>query len=131
VDAQDNPLTNIYNFSIHEHHPHITLSSHFWGAAALLCNGAAYARWPQEVRDAVTSAAAEATAEQRRMAVAEDEDALAKLAAAGTKIVRLNDRERESFIRVVAPVVAQHRANLAPGVFEALAGGDRKAGAAA
>jgi TRAP-type C4-dicarboxylate transport system substrate-binding protein len=65
------------------------------------------------------------------MAAAEDEDALAKLATAGSKIVRLSDAERERFIRAVAPVVAEHRAKLAPGVFESLAGGDRKAGAAA
>jgi TRAP-type transport system periplasmic protein len=131
VDAQDNPLTNIYNFAIHEQHRYITLSSHFWGAAALLCNGAAFARWPQAVRDAVGAAAAEATAEQRRMAAAEDDDALAKLTAAGCEIVRLTDAERAAFIRAVAPVVERHRANLAPGAFEALAGSARKADAAA
>jgi len=131
VDAQDNPLTNIYNFGIHEQHRHITLSSHFWGAAALLCNGATFARWPQEVRDAVTAAATEATAEQRRMAAAEDEEALAKLRVAGCEIVTLTDAERAAFIRAVDPIVERHRTELAPGVFEALAGGARKAGAAA
>ncbi len=131
VDAQDNPLTNICNFGIHEQHRHITLSSHFWGAAALLCNGAAFARWPQEVRDAVTAAAIEATVEQRRMAAAEDQDALAKLYAAGCEIVKLSDSDRETFVRTLARIVEQHRASLAPGVFEALAGGARTAGLAA
>jgi len=131
VDAQDNPLTNIYNFAIHELHRHITLSSHFWGAAALLCNGTTFARWPQEVREAVTAAAIEATGEQRRMAAAEDEDALAKLKAAGCEIVTLSDAEHAAFILAVNPIVERHRAELAPGVFEALAGGARKAGAAA
>jgi TRAP-type C4-dicarboxylate transport system substrate-binding protein len=74
------------------------------------------------VRDAITTATAEATAEQRRMAAAEDEDALAKLRMAGSEIVRLSAAERENFIRAVAPVVAEHRAKLAPGIFEALAG---------
>jgi len=130
VDAQDNPLTNIYNFAIHEQHRHITLSSHFWGAAALLCNGAAFAGWPQDVRAAVTAAASEATAEQRRMAAAEDDEALAKLRVAGCEIVTLTDAERAAFIRAVDPIVERHRAELAPGVFEALAGTARKAGAA-
>ena len=40
IDAQENPLTNIYNFGIHEHHRYITLSSHFFGAAVLLCHQA-------------------------------------------------------------------------------------------
>ncbi len=30
-DAQDNPLTNIYTFGVHRHHPYITLSGHFFG----------------------------------------------------------------------------------------------------
>ncbi len=131
VDAQDNPLTNIYNFALHEQHRFITLSSHFWGAAALLCNGAAFARWPQEVRDAVVDCAAHATLQQRRMAAVEDEEALAKLKTAGCEIVRLSDTEREAFVRAVAPVVARHRANLAPGAFEALAGDGRTASSAA
>ena len=131
VDAQDNPLTNIYNFAIHEQHRHITLSAHFWGAAALLCNGAAFARWPQEVRDAMTAAATEATAEQRRMAAAEDDEALDKLKAAGCEIVTPTDAERAAFVHAVAPVVERHRAELAPGVLEALAGSAQNAGAEA
>jgi len=122
VDAQDNPLTNIVNFGIHEHHRHITLSAHFWGAAAFLCNGAALARWPQEVRDAVRAAAAEAVAEQRRMAAAEDREALAKLEAAGCALVRLSDGERAAFADAVVPVVDEARAALAPEAFDALAG---------
>lgn len=131
VDAQDNPLTNIYNFRIHEQHRYITLSSHFWGAAVLLCNGAVFAGWPPEVRDAVTAAAIVATAEQRRMAAAEDEDALAKLAAAGCEIVALDEAQRESFVSTVAPVVAQYREKLPAGDFEALAGPAQTAGVAA
>jgi TRAP-type C4-dicarboxylate transport system substrate-binding protein len=128
VDAQDNPLTNIYNFAIHEHHRHITLSSHFWGAAALLCNGAAFARWPQEVRDAMVAAGGEATIEQRRMAAAEDREALAKLTAAGCEILGLSAAERAAFVRELEPVVERHRAALAPGVFESFAGSARRAG---
>jgi len=94
VDAQDNPLTNIVNFGVHHYHRYLTLSAHFWGAAALLCHGGSYARWPGQVRSAVTAAAGEAVAAQRRMAAAEDEEALAKLEAAGCEIVRLSPEER-------------------------------------
>jgi TRAP-type C4-dicarboxylate transport system substrate-binding protein len=94
VDAQDNPLANTYNFGVHRYHRHLTLSAHFWGAAALLCHGASYARWPEEVQSAVRAAAGEAIAAQRRMAAEEDGEALAKLAAAGCEIVRLSAEER-------------------------------------
>ena len=40
VDAQENPLTNLVNFKIHEHHPHVTLSAHLFGVAPVLVNRA-------------------------------------------------------------------------------------------
>ncbi|MCL4800948.1 MAG: TRAP transporter substrate-binding protein [Burkholderiales bacterium] len=122
VDAQDNPLTNIVNFGIHEHHRHVTLSGHFWGAAAFLCNGEALGRWPGEVRDAVRAAAAEAVIEQRRLAAAEDRAALAALEAAGCAIVRLGAAERAAFAAALAPVADEARAALAPEVLDALDG---------
>src|SRR5882762_10421137 len=70
--AQDNPLTNIYNFGVHHHHRYITLSAHFWGASAIVCNAAHYASWSAEIRAAVEAAAREATAYQRSLAAAED-----------------------------------------------------------
>ncbi len=109
IDAQDNPLTNIYNFGIHEHHRHITLSRHFFGAAALLCNGAAYDAWPEAVRLAVVQAVAEATAAQRRFAAAEDDDVLAKLAGPGNDVISLSDGERARFAAAVAPLVDEQR----------------------
>ncbi len=54
IDAQENPLTNIYNFGIHEHHRYITLSGHFFGAAVLLCHRASYDAWPADMQQAVT-----------------------------------------------------------------------------
>ena len=122
VDAQDNPLTNIYNFGIHEFHPYLTLSGHFWGAAALLCHGETFAGWSEGVRTAVTDAAADAVAAQRRMAADEDVAALAKLEAAGCGIVRLTESEQAGFVRAVAPVVAAQREALGPQLLAGLAG---------
>jgi TRAP-type transport system periplasmic protein len=68
IDAQENPLTTIYNFGIHTYHRHITLSGHFFGAAVVLCHQASYNAWTDEVRQAVHTAIAEATAAQRQFA---------------------------------------------------------------
>ncbi|HLB16123.1 MAG TPA: TRAP transporter substrate-binding protein [Burkholderiales bacterium] len=124
VDAQDNPLTNIYNFGIHELHPYLTLSGHFWGAAALLCHGDTFAGWAEGVRAAVTDAAADAVAAQRRMAADEDVAALARLEAAGCEVVRLTESEHGEFVRAVAPVVAAQREALGPQLLDELAGAD-------
>ena len=47
VVAQENPLTNIFNFDIHLKHRYITLSAHFFGAAVLLCNAESLEQWPE------------------------------------------------------------------------------------
>jgi TRAP-type C4-dicarboxylate transport system substrate-binding protein len=73
------------------------------------------------VRAAVTEAAADAVAAQRRMAGAEDVEALAKLEAAGCEIVRLTGSEHAEFVRAVAPVVAAQRAALGPQLVDELA----------
>jgi TRAP-type C4-dicarboxylate transport system substrate-binding protein len=118
--AQDNPLTNIYNFGVHHHHRYITLSGHFWGASALVCNAAHYASWPKEVQAAVDAAARDATDYQRGLAAAEDAEILAKLDPADNAVVRLTDAERAAFVRAVQPVVERYRRRLDPGLFACL-----------
>jgi TRAP-type transport system periplasmic protein len=115
--AQDNPLTNIYNFGVHRHHRYITLSSHFWGASAIVCNAAHYAGWPADVRFAVDAAAREATAYQRRLAVAEDAEIMTKLDPVANDVIRLTQGERAAFVAAVRPVVETHRRRLDPKLF--------------
>jgi C4-dicarboxylate-binding protein DctP len=109
IDAQENPLTNTYNFGLHAHHRHITLSSHFFGAAALLCNNAQFESWPAAVQDAVLAAAAEATGAQRTFAAEEDASILAKLAGTEAEIVTLTGAERAAFVAAVAPLIDEQR----------------------
>ena len=115
--AQDNPLTNIYNFGVHNYHRYITLSGHFWGAAAIVCNAAQYRAWPTEVQVAVNVAALEATAYQRKLAAAEDAEIMAKLDPARNDVIHLTDAERDAFMRAVRPVLEKYRHQLDPKLF--------------
>ena len=117
VDAQENPLTNTFNFGLHEHHPYITLSSHFFGAAALLCNRQQFESWQAPVRDAVREAVAKATLAQRQFAADEDVTVLKKLVAAGIDIVSLTAEERNAFVATVAPVVEEQRRKFGDDLF--------------
>ncbi|HEY7742850.1 MAG TPA: TRAP transporter substrate-binding protein [Burkholderiales bacterium] len=112
IQAQDNPLTNIYHFGVHNHHRYITLTGHFWGASVLVCNAAHYRSWPKDVQAAVDAAAKDATAYQRKLAAAEDEAILAKLDPAQNEVIRLTDAERAAFIKAVEPVIQKHRSRL-------------------
>lgn len=108
-DGQDNPLTNIVNFNMHKHHRYITLSGHVYGVACLMANGAQHASWPADVRRAVDIAATEATAFQRQLAAAEDEEMLKKLDPAENEVVKLTPAEHRTFVEAVKPVTDQYR----------------------
>jgi C4-dicarboxylate-binding protein DctP len=120
IDAQENPLTNLVNFGIHEHHPYVTLSAHLFGVAPVLVNRARYDAWPEAVRAAVHGALAEATAAQRGFAREDDVTCLARLEEAGNQVVELSRAERDAFAQAVAPIVDAERARLDRRVLELL-----------
>ena len=109
IVAQENPLTNTYNFGIHKFHQHITLSSHFFGAAALLCNQDVYLDWDEDIRHHVDQAAALATQAQRRFASAEDEAMLKNLSESGVEIYVLSEDQRKLFQEAVKPVIKRQK----------------------
>lgn len=117
IDAQENPLTNTYRFGTHHYHRHITLSGHFFGMAMLLCNNEMFESWPQDVRRAVTEAAAVATEAQRKFAGAEDAEVLANLKPEQNDVVHLSEAEVEAFRSVVAPILEKHQQKLGEEIF--------------
>lgn len=119
-EAQDNPLTNIFHFGVHRHHRYITLSGHFWGASAFVCNAAHYRGWPKDIQAAVGAAARDATAYQRKLAAAEDAAIMAKLDPAENEIITLTAEQREAFVRAAQPVLERHRGELDAKLFELL-----------
>lgn len=120
--AQDNPLTNIFNFGVHEHHRYITLSGHFFGASLMLCNDKHYRSWPEDVQGAVEEAAREATGLQRHLAAAEDAEVLEKLDPRDNEVIRLSATERAAFVTAVQPVLAKYRREIDPKLFACLDG---------
>jgi len=122
IQAQDNPLTNIYHFGVHHYHRYITLTGHFWSASAFVCNATHYRGWPRDVQAAVDAAAKDATAYQRQLAAAEDAEILAKLDPAKNEVIRLTDAERAAFIKAVEPVIEKHRNRLDMGQLSRVTG---------
>ncbi len=108
-DAQDNPLTNIVNFNVHKHHRYITMSGHVFGVACLMCNQAQFNSWPKDVQQAVIEAANAATAYQRQLAAAEDDEMLKRLDPAENEVVKLTASEHQAFVEAVKPVTDKYR----------------------
>ena len=116
-DAQENPLTNTYNFGVHHYHRYITLSGHFFGGTAMICNGALYRSWPADVQLAVEDAARQATARQWQLAAAEDAEIMAKLDPRENEVIHLTDAERAQFVAAVRPVQEKYRKEIDPQLF--------------
>jgi C4-dicarboxylate-binding protein DctP len=119
--AQENPLTNTFNFSAHHHHRYITLSSHLFGTSALVASREQFDSWPLDVRNAVEHAGNEATLFQHKLAAQEDDEILAKLDPAQNEVIRLTPAEHDAFVEAVTPVIDRHRGGLDPALFNYLA----------
>ena len=122
IDAQDNALTNVYNFEIYKAHRYITLSGHFFGAAALLAHAATFDAWSRTVQKEVRAAAAGATRAQREYAAAEDAAVLDRLEDTDTEVLALTDAEREAFAAVVGPMLEEQRRRFGEELFRLAVG---------
>ena len=122
VDAQENPLTNTFNFGVHETHRHVTMTGHFCGVALVLANAARFAAWPQPVRDALLAAMPAATQAQRQFAAGDDATCRASLEAAGVEVIGPEGFDREAFVAATRAVVEQAAKDLDPALLQALRG---------
>lgn len=109
VDAQENPLTNIYNFGLHKTHRVITLTGHLLGVALVLFNRRAVESWTPEVRTAVEAAVTQATSEQRRFAEEDDAICAKALIDDGVTLIELSQAERAAFANATRAEVDKTR----------------------
>ena len=110
VDAQENPLTNIYNFDLHKTHRTITLTGHLLGVALVLFNAKTVAGWSSQIRDAVTAAMVEGTEIQRQLAQDDDTICTKAMIKDGVTFVELSRQERGTLTAKTHAEVAATRA---------------------
>ncbi|MDZ5696615.1 TRAP transporter substrate-binding protein [Chelativorans sp. M5D2P16] len=122
VDAQENPLTNAVVFELWRHHRHVSLTGHFFGVVLLLANARWLSELPEGPAAAVRRAAAAATAEQRRLAEAQDVEALDFLRAKGVSILPPEELDRDGFRTACRGIVESELAGLDPALVAAYLG---------
>src|SRR5207302_1732098 len=101
IDAQENPLSNTVNYGVHKFHRFHTLSNHFYISRPIFVHRPSFDSWPEDLRQAMQSAAADAIAFQRELHVREEEDARLAIEAAGGEIVELTPEEHRAFASAV------------------------------
>lgn len=112
VDAQENPLTNLVNFGLYHTHRHVSLTSHFFGVAPLLVNGAWFDGLAPAIQAGLRAIADETTKRQRALALAEDARCLDILRNDGVAIVPAEEIDWSAFRAAVQPVVEREIARL-------------------
>jgi TRAP-type C4-dicarboxylate transport system substrate-binding protein len=115
IDAQENPLTNLLNFGLHHTHRHVSLTSHFFGVALFLVNGAWFDALPPEIQSTLRAIVEETTKRQRALAIAEDKRCLDALRSDGVAIVPAEEIDFGAFRAAVQPVVERQIAKLGGG----------------
>jgi len=116
-DAQDNPLTNSFNFGVHKFHRFFTLTGHFFGGTALICNSTIFDTWSKEIQQVFLEVAELATEYQWQLATQEDDLILKKLSLEENEIIHLTDAERNLFKVAVKPVFEKYEKIIPASIF--------------
>ena len=105
VDGTESTPSNFYTQKLGEVQKYLTLSNHNHLAYAVIVNKPFWDGLPADVREALAKAMKEATDYVNSIAKSENDDAFAKIKAAGkTEILELTPDERAQWIKAVMPV---------------------------
>jgi TRAP-type C4-dicarboxylate transport system substrate-binding protein len=123
VQAQENPLTNLLTFELWRHHPHVSLTGHFFGVVLLVAPRAWYETLDAGQREELQAAVDEATRQQRRSAAAQDETALERLRGHGVQVLGPQAIDLQALRSATQAVRAQSLAGLPAALVHAYLGG--------
>jgi len=105
VDGTENPMSNLYTQKMHEVQKHLTLSDHGYLGYAVIVNKGFWDGLPADVRATLEKAMQDTTVFERKIAQEENDEALAKVKAAGTtQIYTLPYKDRVVWQQALLPV---------------------------
>ena len=100
--AQENALTNFYNFQLHNYHRYLSLTNHLLGMALLICNKNTFSTLTTEQKKQFLGAASSSAITQRELAMAEEKVVLEKLKNNGVLVYNLSDDEKAAFKKALS-----------------------------
>jgi C4-dicarboxylate-binding protein DctP len=105
VDGTENPMSNLYTQKMHEVQKHLTISDHGYLGYAVIVNKAFWEGLPADLRAILAKAMQDTTVFERKIAQEENEEALAKVKAAGTtQVYVLPYKDRVLWHQALLPV---------------------------
>lgn len=108
VDGTENPVSNFYTQKMHEVQKHLTISDHGYLGYAVIVNKRFWEGLPKDIRATLEQVMKEVTEYEREIAQKENDEALARVKAAGTTEVYVLPLEaRRAWHKVLLPVHEQ------------------------
>ncbi|MDD5391299.1 MAG: TRAP transporter substrate-binding protein [Gallionellaceae bacterium] len=105
VDGTENPMSNLYTQKMNEVQKHLTISDHGYLGYAVIVNKKFWDDLPADLRDTLDKAMRDATVFERKIAQEENDEALAKVKAAGTtQVYVLPYKDRVVWQQALLPV---------------------------
>ena len=113
IDGLENTYANFYSQKMHTVQPYITETNHGYIGYVLVINNDFFEQLPDDLQQAVTEAADEATEYNREVAFQEDQEARQSIEEAGTtEIIELSQEEQRAFRDAVIPEVWDRHADV-------------------
>ena len=97
IDAQENPLTNYWNFGIYKKQKFVTLSSHMIGFCLFVINSDYFEELTIDEKKCIINSSKKSNIFQRTLAINEDDILIKKIKAEGIKISNLSENNLNQF----------------------------------
>ena len=97
IDAQENPLTNYWNFGIYKKQKFVTLSSHMIGFCLFVINSNYFEELTIEEKKCIINSSKKSNLFQRTLAINEDDILIEKIKGEGIKISNLSEDNLNQF----------------------------------
>ena len=97
IDAQENPLTNYWNFEVYKKQKFVTLTSHILGFCLFVINNDYFNKLSDLNNKFLINKSKETTEFQRRLAISEDDILIKKIKSKNIKIENIDKRGLEDF----------------------------------
>ena len=99
IDAQENPLTNYWNFGVYKKQEFVTLTSHIFGFCLFVINNDYFNKLSDLKKKFLINKSRESTEFQRRLAISEDDILIKKIKSKNIKIENIDKDGLEDFKR--------------------------------
>ena len=121
VDGTENTPSNIYSQKMHEVQKYLTVSNHGYIGYAVIVNKKFWDGLPPDIRTTLEGAMKDATRYTNAIAQQENDDALAKIKAAGhTEIIMLTPAQKAEWRNAMQPVYTEMAPRVGKGLIDAI-----------